>query len=231
MEEDNLIKILPKLREELQDIDYEILVIDTQTAMDNTNQVCEKNECKYVNRSGGNHYGDAIRTGITVASKKYIVIMDADGSHIPSDVLKLYSEMNRTNADLVIGSRYCKGGNTENPFILKMMSRLLNLVYKIAFHLPVNDVSDSFRMYRSEQLKKLDLQCDNFDIVEEILILLNIYNSKFIIKEIPIIFHEREFGNSKRDLVTFILSYLKTMYMLMKRKTSAKKLMINKKED
>ena len=108
------------------------------------------------------------------------------------------------------------------------MSRLLNLVYKIAFCLPVNDVSDSFRMYKSDQLKKLDLLCDNFDIVEEILILLSVNNPKLKVYEVPIIFHEREFGNSKRNLVVFTISYIKTMYILLKRKSSARKSLLKR---
>lgn len=223
LEEENLKEILPKLNECLKGLDYEIIVVDTQMPMDNTQSVCECNHCRYVARKGGNFYGDAIRTGIASAQKEYTVIMDADGSHTPDHILTFYEEMENNDRDLVIGSRYCKGGNTQNPAILKLMSRMLNLAYKIVFHLPVDDVSDSFRMYKTAQLKQLDLQCRNFDIVEEILILLNVYNEKMDIKEIPIVFNERVYGESKRDLFKFILSYLKTMQMLLKRQKEAKK--------
>lgn len=223
LEEENLKIILPKLNNSLKGLDYEIIVVDTQKPLDNTRQVCDENHCRYVARIGGEYYGDAIRTGIKSANKYYTVIMDADGSHDPDYILKFHSEMESNLYDLIIGSRYCKGGNTQNPIILKAMSRILNLVYKLVFRLPVDDVSDSFRMYKTEQLKRLDLQCQNFDIVEEILVLLNVYYENFRIKEIPIVFNERQYGESKRDLLKFVFSYVETMYMLIKRKKEAKR--------
>lgn len=222
LEEENLKILLPKLNNCLKDIDYEIIVIDTQQPQDNTKQVCNENKCLYISRTGGNNYGDAIRTGISNAHKDYTVIMDADGSHDPENIITFYNEMRSEKYDLIIGSRYCKGGDTENPFILKLMSRILNLTYKIIFRLPVDDVSDSFRMYKTCQIKDLTLQCQNFDIVEEILILLNIYHKPLSVKEVPIIFSERAYGKSKRDLVRFIFSYLKTMHTLLKIQISHK---------
>ncbi len=217
LEAENLKKILPSINEELrvQKIDYEILVIDTMEPMDNTKEVCEDNNATYVVRQGGNLYGDAIRTGFSVAQGQYVVVMDADGSHNPKDIVRFCEEMEKENWDLVIGSRYCKGGKTDNNFILRFMSWTLNVTYRIFFGLKVKDISDSFRMYRSEQVKLLNLECMNFDIVEEILITLNYTHNTFRIKEIPISFGKRATGESKRDLVKFIKSYLKTIRRLL----------------
>lgn len=222
-EEENLKNILPRLKECLKDKDYEIIVVDTIEPMDHTKEVCEDNQVRYVPRTGGEYYGDAIRTGFAAATKDYLVIMDADGSHDPAYIDAFYREMMTGRYDLIIGSRYCKGGNTNNPFILKLMSRTLNLVYKIAFHLSVDDVSDSFRMYKTKQVQALTLSCQNFDIVEEILILLNVYNEQFRVKEVPIVFSERVHGESKRDLMKFIFSYLTTMRDLLQIQKKAKK--------
>ena len=67
LEAENLNYILPQLHRCLNKtgIEYEILVIDTMEALDSTREVCAKWEVHYVNRYGGNLYGDAIRTGIT----------------------------------------------------------------------------------------------------------------------------------------------------------------------
>ena len=222
-EEANLRTILPKLKECLKDVESEILVVDTQKPMDRTEEICRKYGCVYLPREGGNYYGDAIRTGFANAKQEYTVVMDADGSHDPAEILRFYQEMQDGGWDLIIGSRYCKGGYTDNPWILRLMSRVLNIAYKCAFRLPVKDVSDSYRLYRTEQIKKLKLTCDNFDIVEEILILLHTYNRDIRIKELPISFNKRAEGKSKRDLVKFIFSYLKTMHRLLKRKKAAKK--------
>lgn len=221
-EADNLRKILPKINEEVSklNIDYEILVIDTIEKMDDALEVCELNTATHITREGGNFYGDAIRTGIKKAKGKYLLIMDADGSHEPKSIIDIYRKITNENLDIVVGSRYCKGGKTDNNFILKMMSWSLNLTYKIIFSLKVNDCSNSFRMYDSSKLKMLNLECTNFDIVEEILIKLQLRYPNIKIGEVPVHFKKRDEGVSKRDLVKFIFSYISTIKKLLKIKNS-----------
>ncbi len=224
-EEKNLVNIIPRIHKVMKsrNLEYEILVVDTMEPMDDTKAVCEKFKARYIPRENGNLYGDAIRTGFDKADGDYIVIMDADGSHDPKEILKFYKVIQNKKVDLVIGSRYCRGGYTDNNFILKFMSWALNVTYRILFSLKVKDVSDSFRMYRADQVKALKLECDNFDIVEEILIKLSLYNKPFIAYEVPISFNKRAEGESKRDLGKFILSYLKTIKRLMKIRKDYKK--------
>ena len=132
-EADNLKKILPEIHSQVKklNINYEILVIDTIENMDDTKNVCNLNNATYMHRENGNLYGDAIRTGIKYATGKYILMMDADGSHEPKSIADLYNKVISKNCDLVIGSRYCKGGKTDNNFILKAMSYILNLTYRV----------------------------------------------------------------------------------------------------
>lgn len=213
-EADNLKKLLPRLHDVLGEtnLPYEILIIDTMEPMDDTKSVCEANNAVYTPRQGGNFYGDAIRTGFEAAKYSYTVVMDGDGSHNPGDIARFLPEIGLS--DLVIGSRYCKGGVTDNNFILRAMSYILNCSYRIVFGIKAKDVSDSYRMYHTEQIKALNLECSNFDIVEEILVKLNLSKKGFLIREVPVQFNKREFGESKRDLKKFIVSYIKTMKKL-----------------
>ncbi len=213
-EAENLEKLLPRLNTVLSKtkLPYEILVLDTKEAFDNTKDVCKVYNANYMPRYGGDLYGDAIRTGFRAAKYSYTVVMDGDGSHNPEDIIRFLHEIDTT--DLVIGSRYCKGGVTDNNFILRFMSYILNCTYRIVFGIKAKDVSDSYRMYHTEQIRSLNLECYNFDIVEEILIKLNLSKKSFTIKEVPIQFNKREFGESKRDLKKFIVSYIKTMKKL-----------------
>ncbi len=223
LEAENLKNILPVIHNVLKEIPHDILVVDTMHPMDNTEEICLCYDAKYVPRKGGNFYGDAIRTGFCTANSRYVVIMDADGSHDPHDIIRFYNEMEKNDCDLVIGSRYCEGGATVNPAILIGMSYILNCTYRIVFGLKVKDVSDSYRMYKAEQVKPLQLQCNNFDIVEEILIRLNLTKENYIMKEIPILFNKRAAGKSKRNLFKFILSYIGTMFRLLKIQYSCQK--------
>ena len=223
-EAENLKNILPQLNETLKflNVSYEIIVVDTIEKLDNAEEICEKNHCRYIQREGGNLYGDAIRTGIKYSCGNFVVIMDADGSHNPKDIIRFYEKIKTGKYDLIIGSRYCRGGHTENSLILRMMSHALNITYRIMFGLKVKDVSDSFRMYKGEQLRSIKTECNNFDLVEEILIILNYSFQKFSICEIPISFDKRAAGESKRDLKKFIISYLRTMKRLMQIKAKHK---------
>jgi len=218
-EAENLIELLPEIKKVLSCINqpYEILVVDTMTKTDKTEEICQRNDCTYINRENGNKYGDAIRTGISKAANAYTVIMDADGSHNPNDIIKFYTEMEK-GYDLVIGSRYIQGGNSQNSVILKLMSYFLNITYRVFFGLKVKDISNSFRMYKTEQLNALSLECNDFDIVEEIIIKLSKNISCFRILEVPVFFDKRKFGESKRDLFKFIFSYVKTIEKLTKMK-------------
>jgi dolichol-phosphate mannosyltransferase len=215
-EAENLNELIPRLNSVLSQIKqpYEILVIDTMSMMDNTEEICEKNKCVYVNRESGNGYGDAIRTGIRRASNKYLVIMDADGSHNPDDIIKFYEAMKK-GYDLIIGSRYIVGGNSHNGLILKLMSYVLNSTYRMFFNIKAKDISNSFRMYHTEQLQSLILECSNFDIVEEIIIKLSVSIPQFRLLEIPVFFNQRKYGESKRDLLKFILTYITSIKKLL----------------
>jgi dolichol-phosphate mannosyltransferase len=215
-EAENLADLLPRLTTALARIkqSYEILVIDTMEKTDNTDEICTINNCIYVNRENGNDYGDAIRTGIRRTSNRYLAIMDADGSHNPEDIIKFYEAIEK-GYDLIIGSRYIAGGDSHNGFMLKLMSYVLNIAYRIFFNIKAKDISNSFRMYHAEQLKSLVLECSNFDIVEEIIIKLSISISSFRILEVPVFFNQRKYGESKRDTGKFIFTYIMTIKKLL----------------
>jgi len=215
LEAENLKVLLPKLNEILVrfGVDYEILVIDTVSPMDDTPSVCKELHAQYVSRENGNSYGDAVRTGIKKAKYDSMVFLDADGSHDITDISKLYEEKQR-GYDIAVASRYAQGGKTDNNFVLRAMSYALNLTYSLFFGIKVKDISTSFKIYDAVKLKSLDLKCSNFDIIEEILILWKskYKDTKWI--EIPSHFKNRNFGKTKRNLFLFILSYGVTIIKL-----------------
>jgi dolichol-phosphate mannosyltransferase len=165
-----------------------------------------------VPRRGGPLYGDAIRTAIEEVRGRLTVFMDADGSHTPEFLPELVAGAKR--AEVVIASRYVAGGYTENPWVLIAMSRILNWTYSLVLGLRCKDVSNSFKLYRTDWLKELVLVCDNFDIIEEILFKLSRKHRDIRILEVPFSFKKRMFGQTKRNLVLFILGYLVTMVKL-----------------
>ena len=217
----NLDMLLPKLHDAAKafGVSYELVVVDAEQPRDDTPDVCARHGAKYQPRSGGELYGHAIRTAQQAARGRFVVLMDADGSHSPAFLPKLWEH--RESADMVIASRYVEGGKTDNPAILIFMSQVVNVVFRVVLRLNCADVSNSFRLYRGADLRSLDLECDNFDIVEEILVKLVFSRPGYRLKEVPFVFEQRKAGRTKRKLVTFAIGYLGTLVRLHRLKRKA----------
>ncbi len=212
-EEENLRLLLPRIRAAASSLPLpvEILVVDTVKAFDGTPALCEREGVRYVSRGPTDAYADAVRTAIAAARGQWILFMDADGSHAPELIPALVAK--RTDADVVIASRYVAGGQTENSRVLVLMSWIVNVCYRVVLGLRVKDVSNSFKLYRADWLRTLELRCDNFDVIEEILYKLRVaYRARMV--EIPATFEKRMFGETKRNLVAFVLSYGGTLLRL-----------------
>ena len=215
LEEENLRLILPRISNVLRsmNIEYEILVIDTCEPVDQTRDVCAQySDVKYINRAPGNLYGDAVRTAIKEAKARYVLFMDADGSHTPEFIPILFDR--RKDHDVVIASRYVNGGGTDNSKTLVMMSKIVNIIYSTVLNIKCKDVSNSYKLYKGDILKNLELYCNNFDIIEELLFKLKRRNKNLKICEVPYIFKARMFGHTKRNLIAFIFSFTFTLLRL-----------------
>jgi dolichol-phosphate mannosyltransferase len=186
--------------------------VDAQSAIDETEDVCRSAGVRHVFRRNGNRYGDAVRTGIAESTGEFVLLMDADGSHNPADASSLWRE--RGTADLIVGSRYIKGGHTQNPAVLIFLSFVVNVVYRAAFGLRVHDVTNSFRLYLGDQVRALHLDSSDFEVVEEILIRLTFGPAKASVMEVPVTFEKRKAGESKRNLMEFAASYLRSIIRL-----------------
>ncbi len=213
LEEENLRVLLPRIARAANALScsHEILVVDTVQPLDSSREVCEHNNASYIHREGGNDYANAVTTGIARARGRFILFMDADGSHPPELIPELFKH--RAQCDVVIASRYVEGGFTENNALLVFMSRALNITYRLVLGLKCKDVSNSYKLYRAGPLKQVKLYCRNFDVIEEILFKLN-RDFHVRIKEVPATFKKRMFGETKRNLLAFMLGYLFTLIRL-----------------
>jgi len=139
--------------------------------------------------------------------------MDSDGSHDPKYIPDIYN-MFIQGADVTIGSRYVDGGVTEDSKISKFMSWILNALYRLFLGIKAKDISTDFRMYHTKALKEVVLECKNYDVLQEVLLKLKINKSDLKITETPIKFNKRMYGETKRRLIPFIVSYLVTLIRL-----------------
>ncbi|MEW6295746.1 MAG: polyprenol monophosphomannose synthase [Candidatus Diapherotrites archaeon] len=127
--------------------------------------------------------------------------MDADFSHNPKYIIDFINKIN-DGFDVVIGTRYSKGGGFKNrPFYRGIMSKGANFLVKLILNLPVTDVTNAYRAYKTDVLKSIDIdgiESRGYEFLSEILLRIN--KKGFKITEIPTIFDARRGGKSKLSL-------------------------------
>ena len=211
-EAENLSFLLPKIKDIMDGLpeEYEILVIDTKEPLDNTSDVCKEYGARDINQEFPG-VGGAFRTGIKYAEKDKFLILDSDGSHDPKYIPSIYKKFTEEECDLVIGSRYTEGGETNDSKSSIVMSHILNTFFRICLGIKAKDISTDYRMYRTEQLKKVELQNENYDVLQEVLLRMKQNKPELKIGEVPISFQKRIYGESKRRLIPFIIGYMKSL--------------------
>src|SRR5437870_11193569 len=160
--------------------------------------------------------GEALRTGFEHARGEYVLTLDADGSHDPTFLRKMWTA--RSAAEVVIASRYIHGGTADMPRSRRIMSRTLNLVFKRGLSLPYADLSSGYRLYRRRALDSLELRGTDFNILEEILI--RAVAAGFTVQEVPFHYRARLAGKTHARLASFAVSYLKTFGAMWKLRNS-----------
>lgn len=220
-EAENLKILFPKLITALKQTNtsYEILLIDSMSATDTTPEVCSQYpSVRYINQEES-RYAGAFRTGIKHAQYDTILVLDADGSHNPEAISAIYNKFNEGN-DIVIGSRYCEGGNTKDSASSVFMSKILNGVMRVVIGVKAKDISTSYRIYDAAQVKAVKLTSTNYEVLQEVILRMKKNNKKLKIAEVPILFEKRMYGQSKRQLFRFIVSYIKTLFRFVRIRVS-----------
>lgn len=186
---------------------YDILIIDDGSP-DGTAAIVKRlreefpDKLHMIERSGKLGLGTAYITGFKWAIEKkydYIFEMDADFSHDPADLKRLYHACASEGGDLSIGSRYCKGVNVVNwPMKRVLMSWGASRYVHFVLNVPINDTTAGFVCYKREVLEKIGL--DRIGMKGygfQIEMKYRAYRLGFNVKEVSVIFRDRTEGNSK----------------------------------
>lgn len=161
-----------------------------------------------IERSGKLGLGTAYIAGFKWALEReyeYIFEMDADFSHNPNDLPRLYAACHDGGNDVSIGSRYVSGVNVVNwPMGRVLMSYFASKYVRLITGLPIHDTTAGFVCYRRRVLQTLDLDSIRFKgYAFQIEMKFTAYKYGFRIKEVPVIFINREFGTSKMNSSIF----------------------------
>ena len=201
---------------------FNLLIVDDGSP-DGTAQMVKNLQSEFPNRlhleerKGKLGLGTAYIHGFKYALKKgyqHIFEMDADFSHNPDDLEKLY-EACKNGADMAIGSRYIKGVNVVNwPMSRVIMSYFASTYVRFITRMPVMDATAGFKCYKAIVLKTIDLDKVKFiGYAFQIEMKFTTWKYGFKIVEVPIIFTERTKGESKMSAGIFKEAFLGVFQM------------------
>ncbi len=204
-EKDNIRRIIGAVVSLQQD--FHILIVDDGSP-DGTGAIVKSLQTEYPGqlfieeRSGKQGLGTAYIHGFKWALAKgyrYIFEMDADFSHNPNDLVRLYHACANEGADVAVGSRYVRGGKTENwPWNRAVLSYGASIYVRFITWIPVKDATAGFVCYKREVLEKIDLDSIQFvGYAFQIEMKFTAWKLGFTIKEVPITFIDRKEGYSK----------------------------------
>jgi dolichol-phosphate mannosyltransferase len=197
-------------------LSHEIIIVDAGSQDDTLSKAREAGARAFVQAQPG--YGMALREGFAAARGRYVVTMDADLSHDPALLPAMMARI--SEADIVIASRYVKGGSSAGSAFRRLLSIILNRIYSLALRLPIRDVSCGYRIYDRKVLDGIQITGRNFDALEEILIRACQNGAR--IAEVPLKCGLRAHGKSHARIIPFAFSYLKTLVRMLRLRYSSK---------
>ncbi len=205
---ENIIRALYNLEKQ-----FHILVIDDNSpdgtaSIVKTLQIEFPKELFILERKGKLGLGTAYIAGFKWALQhdyEYIFEMDADFSHDPKDIPRLYSACAEKGADVSIGSRYVSGVNVVNwPMGRVLMSYFASKYVRLITRIPIHDTTAGFVCYKRDVLETMNLDKIRFKgYAFQIEMKFTAYKYRFKIEEVPVIFINRRHGTSKMDSSIF----------------------------
>ncbi len=209
-ERDNIQTLIPRLRSALEreGLTFEIIVVDGGS-LDGTREAAEELLARVIDEKRRGYAG-AIESGLAEARGDYVLTLDADLSHDPRFIARMWRA--RELGDIVIASRYVRGGTSQGPAFRKDLSRLLNEVQRRVLMMPVRDLSSGFRLYRRAAVEGIRLQGQGFEVQQELLV--KAFGRGFRVVEVPFHYFPRVKGQSHAQLLRLAIGYALSTYRL-----------------
>jgi SAM-dependent methyltransferase len=196
------------------DVRFEVLLVAHQPDHDLA-KLAETRDARLVHAPGA-RYGTALAAGFEASSGNYLLTVDADLLNLPSTIADMWSR--RGEAEVIIASRYVRGGRASMPLGRRLLSRLLNAVFSRGLSLRIRDMSSGVRLYRADLVRGHQYEASDFDILQEILV--RAYMEGWRVQEIPFDYRARRPGSTTRRVFGFGMAYARTLGSLWKTRNS-----------
>lgn len=166
--------------------------------------------------------GSSLREGFRNARGSYVIALDCDLSHDPDEIPKLLKQ--KEEADLIIGSRFVKGGRADLPWKRALLTRSYNFLAKHLLGLGIDDLTTGYRLYKKEMLDRLRLESTGFGLQVEIVVKSHL--NGYTAKEVPIHYHRSD----KKSTLVYrkqFASYMSPVLLGLRARLSAARAMRN----
>jgi dolichol-phosphate mannosyltransferase len=195
-------------------LELELVIVDDNSP-DGTGKLADElaigRRIRVVHREGKQGLGTAVVAGFAAASADTVGVMDADFSHPPSLVPRMLAVFRETDADVLVASRYIRGGSTPNwPLKRRLLSRVGCLLARGLS--PIRDAASGFFIIRGEIARRVRIKAGGFKILIELIA----RGRPTRLVELPYRFDDRELGDSKMSLreAAGYLVQLRDLYLL-----------------
>ncbi len=203
-EEESIIYVVENLFKLLKDKIHEIILIVSPKSHDKTVSICKKLAKKYKKvrfffQKKNPGLGRGIREGLSYATGSHILMIDSDGEMSPDTVPLMIKKMEETNCDMVIGSRWIKGGGAIGYGPIKYwFNRAFQIFLRILFLTKIHDLSLGFKLIKRKIVDELKFDSNFHDIAPETT--LRPIKHGFKAEEVPTVWKCREKGVSKNKI-------------------------------
>ena len=181
------------------------LIVVNDGSKDGTAKILEQFESEFftvVTHKRNRGYGGAIKSGVISAKTDYVVTMDADGQHIPADVIRLYEKRAAMDADMVVGERPV---NSDASLYRKIGKKIIFLITRmnVAQDLDVKDINSGMKLYdRNIAVQLFSMLPDDMSYSDTILLLF--YKFSCLCTAVPIDIRKRQNGTSTINTMTAV---------------------------
>ena len=210
----NEVKSIGQVVNQVVTFGFQTLVVD-DGSIDQTADVARQHGAHVVSLPLNSGVGGALRCGFRYAVENgfaAVIQCDADGQHLPNHLIDLVDAANRTNAHMMIGSRFGSENTTHDPTLLRRFA--MSVLSKVAQHATKYKITDStsgFRLIRQPLLSELAVQLPAYYLGDTFETVVVAGRAGYHIEEIGVAMAPREFGNSSSGDVHSILLIAKVL--------------------